>query len=59
MEIVTVICDLILKLAVLGGLVYLVHNIFSKNTKDFHCSVDQNGLKVDSTFYEEYNSSNQ
>lgn len=29
------------------------HLIFSKNTKDFHCSIDQNGFEVDSTFYEE------
>lgn len=46
------ILEFILNLVVLGLGYYLVHSIFSKNTKDFHCSVDQNGLEVNSTFYE-------
>lgn len=44
--------NFVLKIVMLGLGYYLVHSIFSENTKDFHCSVDQNGLKVDSTFYE-------
>ena len=48
-----IIFDFILKLVVLGLGYYLVHNIFSKNTKEFHCSADQSGLKIDSAFYEE------
>ena len=42
-----------LKFVGLGVICYLVHNIFSKNTKDFDCSIDQNGIKIRSTFYEE------
>lgn len=45
--------EFILYLVVLGLAFYIVHNIFSKNTKDFHFSVDQNGMKIDSTFYED------
>ena len=48
-----IILDFILKLVGLGFAYYLVHNIFAKNTKEFHCTVDQNGMKFDSTFYEE------
>ena len=54
---VELILNFILKIVVLGLGYYLVHSIFSKNTKDFHCSIDQNGFKVDSTFYEEQVSS--
>lgn len=50
---VELILEFILKFAILGLGYYLVHNIFSKNTKDFHCSVGQNGLNIDSSFYEE------
>lgn len=46
------ILDFILNFGVLGLGYYLVHNIFSKNTKDFHCNVDQNGIEINSTFYE-------
>lgn len=49
---VELILTYILKFVMLGLGYYLVHNIFSKNTKDFHCSVDQNGLRIDSSFYE-------
>ena len=48
-----IVLNFVLKLVVLGLGFYLVHSIFSKNTKEFHCSVDQNGFKFDSTFYEE------
>lgn len=47
------ILEFILNLVVLGLGYYLVHSIFSKNTKDFHCSVDQNRLNFDSLFYKE------
>lgn len=30
---------------------YLSHNIFSKNTKDFHITIGQNGIEIHSTFY--------
>lgn len=42
-----------LKFVGLGVVCYLVHNIFSKNTKDFDCSIDQNGIKIRNTFYKE------
>lgn len=48
-----IVLDFILKLAVIGLGYYLVHNVFDKSTKEFHCSVDQNGVEIDSTFYEE------
>lgn len=47
------ILDFILKLVLLGLGYYLVHSIFPKKTKGFHCSVDQNGLNFDSSFYKE------
>lgn len=46
-----IILTFILKLVMLGLGYYLVHNVFAKNTKEFHCSVDQNGFKFYSTFY--------
>ena len=45
------ILNFILKIIVLGIICYLVHNIFSKNTKNFYFIVDQNGIKIGSTFY--------
>jgi hypothetical protein len=45
--------EFIVKLVEIGLGYYLVHNVFSKRTKDFHASVDQNGVKVDSSFYKE------
>lgn len=49
---VELVLNFMLKFAILRLGYYLVHNIFSENTKDFHCSVDQNGLEIDSSFYE-------
>lgn len=45
--------DFILCLVALGLAFYVVHNIFSKNTKEFHCSIKPDELKFDSTFYED------
>lgn len=49
---VELVLNFVLKFEILGLGYYLVYNIFSKQTKDFHCSVDQNGVKIDSSFYE-------
>ena len=49
---VELILNFILNFGVLGLGYYLVHSIFSKNTKDFNCSVDQNGFEINSIFYE-------
>ena len=49
---VELVLNFVLKLVALGLIGYLVHSIFSKNTKEFHCSVDQNGFEFNSTFYE-------
>ena len=50
---VELILTFILKIVVLGLVYYLVHNIFSKKTKDFHVYIDQNGLRIDSSYYDE------
>lgn len=42
---------LILIFVVLGVVCYLTHNIFSKNTKEFHITIGQNGIEIHSTFY--------
>lgn len=44
--------DFILNLVKLGFGFYIVYNIFSKNTKEFHCTVDKNGFELGSEFYE-------
>ena len=36
---------------VLGVVCYLTRNIFSKNTKEFHITIGQNGIEIHSTFY--------
>ncbi len=50
---VELILNFSLKLVELGLCYYLVHSVFSKKTKDVHCSVGQNGLNFDSSFYKE------
>ena len=50
---VELILILILVLVVLGVVCYLTHNIFSKNTKEFHVTIGQNGIEIQSTFYKE------
>lgn len=47
------ILEFILDLVKFGFGFYLVHNIFSKNTKEFHCTVDENGFELGSEFYED------
>lgn len=44
--------EFILSLVKLGFGFYIVYNIFSKNTKEFHCNIDENGFELDSEFYE-------
>lgn len=53
-----IIFDFILKLVLLGLGYYLVNRIYSKNTKEFHLSVDQTGMKIDSEFYENQDNAN-
>ena len=50
---VELILDFILKLVGLGLCFYVVNKVFSKKTKNFHLSVDHDGVDIDSTFYEE------
>lgn len=50
---VELVLDFILKLVELGLGFYLIHKIFSKKNKDIHFSADQNGVKVDGSFYKE------
>ena len=50
---VELILDFILKLVELGLCFYVVRKAFSKKTKNFHFSVNHNGVDIDSTFYEE------
>ena len=50
---VELVLNFILKLVGLGLGYYVVYNISSKKAKDFHMTVNHNGLEIDSTFYEE------
>jgi hypothetical protein len=50
---VELILNYIMKFVLFGLVHYLVHSIFSKKTKNFRLSVDWNGLKIESSFYEE------
>lgn len=50
---VELILNYIMKFVLFGLGYYLVHSIFSKKTKNFRLSVDQNGLEIESSFYEE------
>ena len=43
----------ILRLVLLGLGYYLVYKIHSKKTKSFHMTVNQNGLEVKSSYYED------
>ena len=43
----------LVKFVELGIAYYLIHSLFSKKTKKVHLSIDQNGIEVDSTFYED------
>ena len=42
---------LILIFIELGEVCYMTHNILSKNTKEFHVTIGQNGIEIHSTFY--------
>ncbi len=50
---VETILDFVLKLVVLGLVFYVVNRVFSKKTKNFHMTINHNGLEVDSSFYKE------
>ena len=50
---VELILNYIMKFVLFGLGYFLVHSIFSKKTKNFRLSVDQNGLEIESSFYEE------
>lgn len=50
---VELILNFILKFVVLGLCFYVVYKAFSKKTKNFHISINHNGVEVDSTYYKE------
>lgn len=50
---VELILNFILKFVVIGLGYYLVHSMFSKRMKNFHLSVDQNGIRIESSFYKD------
>ena len=47
------ILNLILKLAVLGAIAFLAYAIFSDNIKDFHITVSQNSIEINSAYYKD------
>jgi hypothetical protein len=45
--------DFVLKLVILGFVIILVCITFSKDIKDFHITIDQNGIEINSAYYKE------
>ena len=45
--------DFVLKLVMLGFVIILVYITFSKDIKDFHITIDQNGIEINSAYYKE------
>nr|DAZ34954.1 MAG TPA: hypothetical protein [Caudoviricetes sp.] len=45
--------DFFLKLVMLGFVIILVCITFSKDIKDFHITINQNGIEINSAYYKE------